>query len=162
MSSPLYQMSYITSDGQNLDPSAWRGKVVLVVNTATGCGFASQFNELQALYEQYSARGLVIIGMPCDQFMGQEPVENTDMQATCQLRFGVTFPLLQKGKVNGPNAHPMFQWLKTALPGTFGPRILWNFTKFLIDAQGTPVKRLGPKTNPNTLIPLIESLLLKR
>lgn len=159
--SPLYQMSFITSDGQTLDPSTWKGKVVLVVNTATGCGFTPQLEALQSLHAQYASRGLVVLGLPCDQFMGQEPVDDAHMQGTCQMRFGVTFPLLQKAKVNGSDTHPLFAWLKSSLPGTFGPRILWNFTKFLIDAQGKPVKRFGPRVSPLQLQPLIETLLSK-
>jgi glutathione peroxidase len=159
MKSPLYSLPLVLSDGQLLSPEILKDKVILIVNTATRCGLASQLEGLQALEDKYKSDGFMVIGMPCDQFLGQEPVSDEDMQSTCATQFGVNFLLLQKANVNGPDTHPLFQWLKRALPGTFGPRILWNYTKFLIDRSGQPVERFGPKTVPQKLEKRIQSLL---
>jgi glutathione peroxidase len=139
--------------------SGYEGKVILVVNTATQCGLTPQFEGLEYLYQQYKDKGLVVLGFPCNQFAGQEPVSNENMQQTCRLNHGVTFPLFEKIDVNGPNTHPVFKLLRRSLGGLFGSRIKWNFTKFLIDAEGRPVKRFSPVTKPAAIEPYISKLL---
>lgn len=139
--------------------SSFRGKVVLVVNTATQCGFTPQFEGLEQLYRDYKDKGLVVLGFPCNQFGSQEPLSNEEMAATCQLNYGVSFPLFEKIEVNGQNAHPVFQFLKSRLGGFFGSRIKWNFTKFLLDAEGRPVRRFSPVTKPGAIEPYIKALI---
>jgi glutathione peroxidase len=152
----FYELSANDAQGKPVGMSSFRGKVVLVVNTATKCGLAPQFEELQRLHEEYKDKGLVILGFPCNQFGGQEPEPNETMAATCQLNFGVTFPLLEKIEVNGPNTHPVFRFLKNRLGGLFGSRIKWNFTKFLIGADGRPIRRFSPITKPAAIEPYIQ------
>jgi glutathione peroxidase len=159
MPNSFYQLSANTPQGQPVPLSVYQGKVVLVVNTATQCGLTPQFEGLEKLYETYKDKGLVILGFPCNQFGGQEPLTNETMEATCKINHGVTFPLLEKIEVNGPNTHPVFKYLKSKLGGLFGRRIKWNFTKFLIDANGKPVKRFSPVTKPEAIEPYIQSLL---
>jgi len=137
----------------------YQGKVVLVVNTATQCGLTPQFEGLEKLYTTYKDQGLVILGFPCNQFGSQEPLTNEVMEATCKLNHGVSFPLFEKIEVNGPGAHPVFRYLKRRLGGLFGSRIKWNFTKFLIDRSGRPVKRFAPITKPEAIEPQIRKLL---
>lgn len=155
----FYQLSANDSRGRPVAMSDFRGKVVLVVNTATKCGLAPQFEDLQRLHEKYRNKGLVILGFPCNQFRSQEPESNTTMAETCKVNFGVTFPLLEKIEVNGPHTHPVFKFLKSRLGGLFGSRIKWNFTKFLIDAGGRPVRRWSPVTKPAAIEPYIQRLL---
>ena len=159
MPNSFYQLSANTPQGQPVPLSVYQGKVVLVVNTATQCGLTPQFEGLEKLYETYKDKGLVILGFPCNQFGGQEPLTNETMEATCKINHGVTFPLLEKIEVNGPNTHPVFKYLKSKLGGLFGRRIKWNFTKFLIDANGKPVKRFSPVTKPEAIESYIQSLL---
>ena len=137
-----------SSQGRELPMSAYRGKILLVVNTATKCGLAPQFRELEDLHRKYRDRGLVILGFPSDQFLGQEPETNENMEQSCQVNFGVTFQLTEKIKVNGKQTHPVFAYLKDNLPGKMGNRIKWNFTKFLISPEGTPYKRYAPRVRP--------------
>lgn len=137
----------------------YQGKVVLVVNTATQCGLTPQFEGLEKLYTTYKDQGLVILGFPCNQFGSQEPLTNEVMEATCKLNHGVSFPLFEKIEVNGPGAHPVFKYLKKRLGGLFGSRIKWNFTKFLIDRNGRPVKRFAPITKPEAIERQIRELL---
>jgi len=139
--------------------SSFKGKVVLVVNTATQCGFTPQFEGLEKLYRTYKDQGLVVLGFPCNQFGSQEPVSNEEMAATCKINYGVSFPLFEKIEVNGENAHPLFKYLKSKLGGLFGRRIKWNFTKFLIDPTGRPVKRFSPVTKPEAIEPYIKALI---
>ena len=131
--------------------SDYADRVALVVNTASECGFTPQFAGLEALYAKYRERGFVVLGFPCNQFGGQEPGGADEIEATCQLRYGVSFPMFEKVEVNGPYAHPVFQWLTGALPGAFGPRIRWNFTKFLVDRSGKPLRRFAPMTKPERI-----------
>lgn len=140
----------------------FQGKVVLVVNTATECGLAPQFEGLEQLYNKYKDKGLVVLGFPCNQFAGQEPESNENMEQACKLNFGVTFPLFEKTEVNGPHTHPVFRLLKRRLGGLFGSRIKWNFTKFLLDADGRPVRRFAPVTKPAAIEPYIQNLLAVR
>ncbi len=155
----LYDFQAQRTDGTVLDMNALAGKVVLIVNTATKCGLASQFEGLEALHQQYREAGLVVLGFPCDQFAHQEPEEDQNMAAVCQLNHGVTFTLMAKCQVNGPDTHPIYKYLKENLNGFLGSRIKWNFTKFLIDNRGIPVKRFGPTTKPARLEADIRSLL---
>jgi glutathione peroxidase len=132
---------------------------LLIVNTATQCGLAPQFEGLEALYQQYRDRGFVVLGFPCNQFSGQEPEPNETMEQTCKVNFGVTFPLFEKIAVNGPETHPLFKFLKSKLGGLFGNRIKWNFTKFLVSADGKPLKRWGPVTKPAALESYLKKVL---
>jgi glutathione peroxidase len=159
MADDLYQFSARTSDGKELALSDLRGKVVLVVNTATQCGLTPQFEGLERLYQEYKDKGLVILGFPCNQFGGQEPLSNESMAATCKINYGVSFPLTEKVEVNGEQTHPVFKWLKSRLGGFFGSRIKWNFTKFLVNAEGRPVRRFSPVTKPEDIEPFIKKLL---
>ncbi len=145
----LYKYSANKPNGESVSMEDYKGKVVLVVNTATKCGFTPQFAGLEKLHQDYKERGLVILGFPCNQFLGQEPVSNDKMEETCQINHGVTFQLMEKIDVNGSKAHPIYKFLKTKIKsGLFSSRIKWNFEKFLIDGNGKPIKRFSPKAKP--------------
>jgi glutathione peroxidase len=159
MSAEFYQLSANDPRGRPIGMSAYKGKTLLIVNTATKCGLTPQFEGLEGLYERYRDKGLVVLGFPCNQFGGQEPESNETMAETCKVNYGVTFPLFEKIEVNGANAHPVFKYLKSRLGGWFGSRIKWNFTKFIIDAEGRPVRRFAPTTQPASLEPYIKKLL---
>ena len=146
-------------DGTPKDLSDYAGQVVLVVNTASKCGFTPQYTGLQKLYEDYRDQGLVVLGFPCDQFAHQEPGTDEEIGAFCQRNFGVDFPLFSKIEVNGSGAHPLYQWLKTEKSGLLGGRIKWNFTKFLIGRDGTVVGRFGPNRKPKDLRDAVEKAL---
>jgi glutathione peroxidase len=149
MSATVYDFSATSIEGQPVDLSTYRGKVLLIVNTASQCGFTPQYQGLQALYEKYRDRGLEVLGFPCNQFGQQEPGSSSDIQSFCQTRFGVSFPLFEKIDVNGANAHPLYKYLVKAAPGLLGiEAIKWNFTKFLVDADGKVVKRYAPNATP--------------
>lgn len=156
----FYQLSATTPSGKVTSMSEFKGNVILVVNTATKCGLAPQFKGLEELYQKYKSKGLVVLGFPCNQFLNQEPETNETMVENCQVNFGVTFPLFEKCAVNGANAHPVFRYLKKKLGGWFGSRIKWNFTKFLIDTDGNPVKRYAPTVKPEALEAEIRRWLL--
>jgi glutathione peroxidase len=155
----FFELSAKTPGGRNRPLAEFRGKVVLVVNTATQCGLTPQFTGLERLYQEYRDKGLVVLGFPCNQFGSQEPLSNETMEETCQVNHGVSFPLFEKIEVNGPGTHPVFRYLKSKLGGFFGRRIKWNFTKFLVDAEGRPVKRFSPVTKPEAIEPYIKKLL---
>ncbi len=159
--SPFYDLSARTPAGKELSMIDFKGKVLLVVNTATRCGLAPQFDGLERLHQQYKDQGLVILGFPCDQFAGQEPERNEDMEQFCKVNHGVTFQLTEKCDVNGTHTHPIFAYLKKELGGLFGRRIKWNFTKFVVDRQGRPVKRFAPISKPEAMESLIQKLLAK-
>jgi glutathione peroxidase len=160
MSSTIYDFSANSIEGQSIDFSTYKNKVLLIVNTASQCGFTSQYQGLQALADKYTSRGLVVLGFPCNQFGAQEPGSATDIQSFCEKRFGVTFPLFEKVDVNGANAHPLYQYLTKAAPGILGSTaIKWNFTKFLVDESGKVVKRYGSTTEPKEIERDIEALL---
>lgn len=147
-------------EGGNLDIADYVGKVLLIVNTASECGFTPQYAGLEKLWQDYRGRGLVVLGFPCNQFGGQEPGSAGDIGAFCQKNFGVTFPLAAKVDVNGATAHPLFKFLTEQAPGLLGSKaIKWNFTKFLVDRQGTVVSRFAPTTKPEDLVQDIEHLL---
>ena len=146
-------------DGSEEALSAYDGKVVLIVNTASECGFTPQYEGLEKLYEQYADQGLVVLGFPCNQFGGQEPGGAEEIGAFCQKNYGVTFPMFDKVDVNGDDAHPLFQWLQEEKGGLIGSKIKWNFTKFLINRDGEVVDRFGPTTKPEKLTKDIEQQL---
>jgi glutathione peroxidase len=151
------------SDGREVSLGEFRGQVLMIVNTASKCGFTPQYAGLEQLYRLYKDRGLAVLGFPCNQFGAQEPGSEAEIGAFCETHYGVTFPLFAKIEVNGPGAHPLYNFLKRAKPGIFGVfgggRIQWNFTKFLIDRQGGVAARYGPSTDPKSLSAAIERLL---
>lgn len=147
-----------TLDGRPVDLSDYRGKVVLVVNTASHCGFAPQFEGLEQLWRDYRSRGLVVLGFPSDQFH-QELEERDQIGAFCERNWGVDFPLMGLVRVNGPHTDPIFAWLKTSARGSLGDAIKWNFTKFLVARDGRTVRRFAPATKPEALRPAIEEFL---
>lgn len=161
MEENFYKYSAISLKGNEISMDAYRGKVILVVNTASKCGFTPQYEGLEKLYTNYKEKGLVILGFPCNQFGNQEPGSEKEIAEGCLINYGVTFPMFSKVNVNGANAHPIFKFLKSRLPGFMLKRIKWNFTKFLIDSDGVPVKRFAPATTPEKLIGDIEMLLEK-
>lgn len=145
----FYDLTFNDSKGNAISMSDYRGKVLLIVNTATKCGLAPQFEGLEKLHQKYKERGLCVIGFPCNQFLGQEPESDENMVTACKINFGVTFLLTQKIDVNGKNTHPVFVFLKNKLSGgLLGKGIKWNFTKFLVDSTGEPYKRYAPTVAP--------------
>ena len=153
----LYDFSVLTIDQQAQDLSAYRGKVLLVVNTASYCGFTAQYRELQQLYERFNPEQFSILAFPCNQFGKQEPNSNEEIAEFCQTQFHVTFPVFTKIAVNGKDTAPVYNYLKQQRTGILGTRcIKWNFTKFLIDKNGVPIKRYAPFTSPLSLIPTIQ------
>ncbi len=155
----LHDFSATSIAGDEVDLSAYAGKVVLVVNTASKCGFTPQYEGLEELYEAYADQGLVILGFPCDQFGHQEPGDETEIQEFCKVNYGVTFPMMAKIEVNGDGAHPLYQWLKAEKGGTLGAKIKWNFTKFLVGRDGQVIKRYGSTTKPAKLRSDVEKAL---
>ncbi len=149
-----------TADGGLQDLSAYRGHVLLIVNVASACGFTPQYAGLERLYRHYREQGLVVLGFPCDQFGGQEPAADAEIQAFCRQRYDVTFPVFAKIEVNGERADPLFQWLTARAPGLLGTRrIKWNFTKFLVDRAGQVLGRYAPRTRPEALARPLERAL---
>ncbi len=148
------------TDGGTICMAAHQGKVLLIVNTASACGLAPQLAELEQLQQTYAKRGFTVLGFPCNQFGNQEPGSHDEIGAFCQKNYGVTFPMHAKVQVNGRDTHPLFRLLKKKKPGLLGTRrIKWNFTKFLVDANGEVVQRFAPRTTPNELRGAIEQLL---
>jgi glutathione peroxidase len=160
--SALHDFSARQIDGQELALSSLKGRVVLVVNTASACGFTPQFAGLQQLHERYGERGLSVIGFPCNQFGGQDPGADEQILGFCQKNYGVSFAMMSKVEVNGPGAHSLFQWLTRSAPGILGTQaIKWNFTKFLIGKDGQVIKRYGSMDKPESLQADIESALAR-
>jgi glutathione peroxidase len=155
----VYQYKVKLIDGKEISMKDYEGKVVLIVNTASKCGFTPQYQGLENLFKKFSPKGLVILGFPCNQFAGQEPGSAEEISKFCTLNYGVTFPMFSKIEVNGQNADPLYKYLKKALPGTLGNEIKWNFTKFLLDKKGKPFKRYAPATKPEEITNDIEKLL---
>lgn len=155
----VYDFKLHNLQGKDLDLAEYKGKVVLVVNTASKCGFTPQYEGLQDLYSRYKDKGLVILGAPCNQFGNQEPGDGETIQSTCLINYGVDFPITEKLEVNGKNTHPLFAYLKAQAPGMLGQRIKWNFTKFLVGKDGKTVKRFAPTTKPESLAKDIEAAL---
>ena len=155
-----YDFSALTIDGIDLPLSQYRGHPLLIVNVASKCGFTPQYAGLEALYKTYHERGLEVLGFPCDQFGHQEPGDEAEIKKFCSLNYGVSFPMFAKIKVNGPDANPLYEYLKDALPGILGlEAIKWNFTKFLVDRSGQVVARHPSTSKPEALTPEIEALL---
>ena len=146
-------------DGTDIDLSSYDDKVVLVVNTASKCGFTPQYEGLQKLQETYGERGFTVLGFPCDQFGHQEPGEEAEIAEFCTANFGVNFPMFAKIDVNGKDAHPLWKWLKTAKSGLIGSQVKWNFTKFLVGRDGRVIERYAPTTEPEQIADAIESAL---
>ena len=160
MASPLHSMSFTRLDGAPMSGEELAGKVVLFVNVASKCGFTPQYEGLQALFQEYGPKGLVVIGQPCNQFMGQEPGSAEDIQSFCKMNYGVTFPLLEKADVNGRDRNDLYSWLVDS-PAGGGKRISWNFEKFVVSPSGEVVGRFSPKTAPDDaeLVALIQKHL---
>ena len=156
----LYDIKAKTIDGGERDLSEYRGKVLLIVNVASKCGFTPQYEGLETLYRAYKDKGLEILGFPCNQFGGQEPGDETAIAQFCSTSYGVDFPMFAKVEVNGANAHPLFVFLKKSAPGILGSEaVKWNFTKFLVDRQGRVARRFAPADTPRSLAAEIEALL---
>ncbi|MBQ7226996.1 MAG: glutathione peroxidase [Clostridia bacterium] len=155
----IYDFKMKDAKGEEVDFSVYKGKVLLVVNTATGCGFTPQYAGLQDLYDKYGEKGLEIIDFPCNQFGHQAPGTEDEIVGFCQMRYGVTFRQFAKIEVNGKNEAPIYTYLKSQKSGTFGRRIKWNFSKFLVDREGNVVDRFAPTTKPEKLEEKIKELL---
>ncbi|KAL2911745.1 Glutathione peroxidase 2 [Polyrhizophydium stewartii] len=158
--SPIYTFDVKDLRGKPVDFTQFKGKVLLIVNTASKCGLTPQFAGLEALNKKYKDQGLQIIGFPCNQFMGQEPNEGEAIQEVCQRNYGVSFPMMEKIDVNGDNAHPLYQYIKKEAPGLLGIQaIKWNFEKFVVDRNGKVVKRFAPTVTPEELEPELAQIL---
>ncbi len=155
----IYEYKIKTAAGAERSLEDFKGKVLLIVNTASKCGFTPQYEDLQKLYEQYQAKGLEILAFPCDQFNHQEPGTDDEIQTFCKVNYGVTFPVFGKVDVNGKSAHPLFKFLRYQKKSLLGDAIKWNFTKFLIDREGNFIERYEPTVKPLAIAPAIESLL---
>ncbi len=155
----IYDFTARSLQGQEISMKDYEGKVILIVNTASKCGFTKQYEGLEKLYQKYKDRGLVILGFPCNQFGNQEPDSEDKIASGCLLNYGVSFQMFSKVEVNGENAHPIFKYLKKELKGTFCNAVKWNFTKFLIGRDGTPYKRFSTLTKPKNISKDIEKLL---
>jgi glutathione peroxidase len=159
VSTSIYDFNVPTSSGDEQSLQDYRGKVLLIVNTASKCGFTPQYEGLQTLYDQYHEKGLVVIAMPCNQFGKQEPGSNAEVQEFCQVNYGLSFPVMGKIDVNGANRHPLYAYLTKQAGGLITDGIKWNFTKFLIDRDGQVVKRFGSISKPEAIASDIEALL---
>jgi glutathione peroxidase len=158
--SGIHDFTATTLDGRDQSLAEFKGKVVLIVNTASKCGFTPQYEGLEALYREYGPRGLVVLGFPCNQFGAQEPGSSDEIARFCSTTYDVSFPMFARIEVNGDNAHPLYRHLKEARPGLLGiEAIKWNFTKFLVDRDGNVVDRYAPATKPEELRKAIEALL---
>lgn len=158
--SSIHDFEASTISGQTVALSQYKGHPLLIVNTASACGFTPQFAGLQELHQRYGDRGLVVLGFPCNQFGGQDPGSNDEIASFCQLNYGVDFPMMAKIDVNGSGAHPLYLWLCAEAPGLLGSKaIKWNFTKFLVGKDGQVLKRYAPQDNPASLAKDIEAAL---
>jgi glutathione peroxidase len=156
----LYDFEAQSIDHQTVPLSRYQGQVMLIVNTASACGFTPQFAGLQKLHDRYAAQGLTVIGFPCNQFGAQDSGSNSEIGAFCQKNYGVSFPMMAKVEVNGANAHPLWQWLKKQAPGLLGSQaIKWNFTKFLVGRDGQAIRRYAPTDTPASIAKDIEAAL---
>lgn len=157
--STIYDLSATSNRGDEIDFAQFRGRPMLIVNTASKCGLTPQYDGLQELHEAYADRGLVVVGFPCGQFANQEPGDDASIEEFCRVNFGVSFPLTTKVDVNGNDTHPVFAFLKEQTSGLLGSRIKWNFTKFLVAPDGQTVTRYSPKTQPAALVQDIEAMV---
>ena len=161
MAETIYDFTAKGNDGKDVSFKEYRGKVLLVVNTASKCGFTPQYEGLEALFKKYGEKGLVVIGFPCDQFAHQEPADDAEIAGFCKLNYGVTFPLMSKIEVNGEGAHPLYRFLRKRARGLFGDSVKWNFTKFLVSRDGKTVKRFASTVRPERMEKDIERELRK-
>ncbi|MGE0098237.1 MAG: glutathione peroxidase [Hydrogenophaga sp.] len=158
--SSIYDFEALSIDGKPVSLAQFRGKALLIVNTASACGFTPQFGGLEKLHQTYGSRGLVVLGFPSNQFGSQDPGSNDEISSFCQLNYGVSFPMMSKIDVNGEQAHPLYQWLTAEAPGLLGSKaIKWNFTKFLIGKDGRVIKRYAPQDAPEKLGSDVEAAL---
>ena len=156
----IYNFSCLNKNGDEISLSNYEGKVLLIVNTASKCGFTPQYNELEKLHQKYSDKAFEVLAFPCNQFGKQEPGSDKEIQEFCSLNFNTNFPVFSKIEVNGNEAHPLYNFLTEAMPGLLGlESIKWNFTKFLIDQKGRPIARFAPNTSPEKIEPKIKELL---
>lgn len=160
MSNDIYQFSAKDNSGKTIELASYKNKVMLIVNTASDCGFTPQYKGLQELYQKHQTQGLAILAFPCNQFKQQEKGSDEEIKQFCDLHFNIKFPLFSKIDVNGENTHPLFTFLKSQAPGILGSKVIkWNFTKFLVNKQGQVIKRYAPTTNPAAIAADIEKLL---
>lgn len=160
MTDSVFDFDAVTIDGRPLPLSGFAGRPLLVVNTASACGFTPQFAGLEALHREFGPQGLVVLGFPCNQFGRQDPGSNAEIGAFCERHYGVTFPMMARIEVRGPQALPLFRWLTARAPGLLGTRVIkWNFTKFLVERDGRTVHRFAPRTLPERLVPVIRRAL---
>ncbi|GLS16752.1 glutathione peroxidase [Hydrogenophaga electricum] len=160
MATDLYAFEALSIEGQSVPLDRYRGQVLLIVNTASACGFTPQFAGLETLHQIYGERGLVVLGFPCNQFGHQDPGSNAEIGAFCQRNYGVSFPMMSKIDVNGADAHPLYRWLTAEAPGLLGSKaIKWNFTKFLVGKDGRVIRRYAPQDAPEKLAKDIEAAL---
>ncbi|MFG6467854.1 glutathione peroxidase [Roseateles sp. BYS87W] len=160
MTESIFDFQAVSIRGEPVDLASQRGKVLLIVNTASECGFTPQFKGLEKLWEDYGSRGLVVLGFPSNEFGGQDPGSNDQIASFCEMNYGVSFPMMQKIKVNGSEAHPLWKFLKSEKPGFLGTEaIKWNFTKFLVGRDGQVLKRFAPNDTPDKLRADIEAAL---
>lgn len=155
----FYTLSATTLTGENVQMDTFKGKVVLIVNTASKCGFSGQYKGLETLHQKYYERGLVVLGFPCNQFLNQEPGDEATIAQTCEVNFGVTFPVFRKIDVNGPDTHPIYQFLKSKKTNLLSRRVKWNFEKFIVDRNGNVVERYSSLKKPEALEIIIEKYL---
>ncbi len=159
MENSFYSFNAKTLQGKEKTMAEYKGKVVVVVNTASKCGLTPQYEGLEMLYKKYKDQGLEILGFPCNQFGNQEPGGAKEISEGCLINYGVTFTMFEKVDVNGPKAHPLFVYLKKQLPGFLGSKVKWNFAKFVVDRNGKPVKRFSPTTKPEKMEQFLKSIL---
>ena len=162
MEKNIYSFFANTINGEKIQLSKYKGKVLLIVNTASKCGFTPQYTGLQKLYEKYKDKDFIVLGFPCNQFGSQEPGDEKTIQNFCQVNYGVTFPMFSKIDVNGKHAHPLYKYLTSIKTSFFGSSIKWNFTKFLINKKGVPVERYAPMTSPKKIEKKIEETMLPK
>ena len=156
----VYDFDARQIDGKDISLATFKGKVMLIVNTASQCGFTPQFGGLEALHKSHGGKGLVVLGFPCNQFGSQDPGNDEEISGFCQVNYGVTFPMMSKIDVNGPAAHPLYQWLSSEAPGLLGSKaIKWNFTKFLVGKDGQVIKRYAPTDKPEGMAKDIDAAL---
>lgn len=156
----VYDFEARQINGKDISLSSFKGKVLLIVNTASQCGFTPQFGGLEALHKTHAGKGLAVLGFPCNQFGSQDPGADSEIESFCQVNYGVSFPMMSKIDVNGPSAHPLYRWLSTEAPGLLGSKaIKWNFTKFLVGKDGKVIKRYAPIDKPADLVIDIDAAL---
>jgi glutathione peroxidase len=158
----IYDITVTDAQGKEVSLSDYKGKTMLIVNTASKCGFTPQYDDLQDLYDKWKDKGFEVLAFPCDQFANQEPGTNAEIQKFCEINFDLTYPVFAKLEVNGPNAHPLYKLLREKEPGLAGSKIKWNFTKFLVDAEGNVLHRYAPATKPARLSPVLERLFAEK